>query len=813
VEDVLGAVRLIFHTELRRRWRSWLAIAILISVVGGLVLAAAAAGRRTNSAFPRFVAAHGFDTVVYATRPVPKVAHLPDVMSATELIIPDTGNPTCDCTHRFNNVSFGVAVTLPQGRSLFTLVSGHLPDPSDPDQVLASFTLLQDYGVHIGTIIHVPFEAPSQSADYNNPNTGLPNPKGPKLALHVVGIEASEFQFPSGNTPVYFLYADQAFRRTVLPHTGVEYQYYVRLRNGAAGISAFDEETKNLNLGTGSVGASSEDGEAVIIQASIHPQAIGWWILAALAALVGLAVVGQALGRQSTVESEDFPTLASVGVDRRQLLALGMARNLVVGVAGAAGALAVATALSPIAPLGEARLAEASTGFVFDTLVLPLGALATVVVVLALGSWPALRAARTLRPDDRSLAAPPSAIVTRLVALGAPPTAVIGVRNALERRSGGSTVPLGSALLGIVLAVIALCGTGVFGASLTHLTGTPRLWGDPEQISFGTPNPTLLKSLENNTAVTAITEGVGAGYLSVNKVMVGTVVGTSLRGPLLFSTVDGRSPSADDQIGLGHTTMRLVGAHLGSVVKVTVTTHSGARRTEPFRVVSQNSFPQEGGFVSLGTGALLTTSGLERALCLPGPTLALCRREVGGKSTGGIRVTFVSGAAGKAAMDHYLVAYPSITSKPLTPTSLINFGEAVNFPLIFGAMLAIFGAATLAHLLVVSVSRRRREVGLLKVLGFVNGQVISTVSWQATTLALVGIVVGVPLGVVLGRTVWNAFANNLGVVPVAVVPVLLVVILAVSVLVVANIIAVAPALAATRSKPGDLLRAPQLHAV
>jgi ABC-type antimicrobial peptide transport system permease subunit len=164
-------------------------------------------------------------------------------------------------------------------------------------------------------------------------------------------------------------------------------------------------------------------------------------------------------------------------------------------------------------------------------------------------------------------------------------------------------------------------------------------------------------------------------------------------------------------------------------------------------------------------------------------------------------------------MDHYLVAYPSITSKPLTPTSLVNFGEAVNFPLIFGAMLAIFGAATLAHLLVVSVSRRRREVGLLKVLGFVNGQVVSTVAWQATTLALVGIVVGVPLGVVLGRTVWNAFADNLGVVPVAVVPVPLVVILAASVVVIANIIAVAPALAATRSKPGDLLRAPQLHAV
>ncbi len=121
-------------------------------------------------------------------------------------------------------------------------------------------------------------------------------------------------------------------------------------------------------------------------------------------------------------------------------------------------------------------------------------------------------------------------------------------------------------------------------------------------------------------------------------------------------------------------------------------------------------------------------------------------------------------------------------------------------------MLAVFGAATLAHLLVVSVSRRRREVGLLKVLGFVNRQVVSTVSWQATTLAVVGVVVGVPLGVVIGRAVWNAFANNLGVVPVSVLPALLIAAITVGVLVGANVIAIAPALVATRSKAADLLR-------
>ena len=46
---------------------------------------------------------------------------------------------------------------------------------------------------------------------------------------------------------------------------------------------------------------------------------------------------------------------------------------------------------------------------------------------------------------------------------------------------------------------------------------------------------------------------------------------------------------------------------------------------------------------------------------------------------------------------------------------LINFGEAVSFPLLFGVALSLFGAATLVHLLLVSVSRRRAEAGLLKV--------------------------------------------------------------------------------------------------
>jgi hypothetical protein len=800
----MGALRLLFRAESRRRWRSWLVLATLIAVVGGVALAAAVAGRRTDSAFPRFVAAYGSDAGVYAMRPMPKLAKLPGVSSATDAVGPFSGQPTCDCTNPINPTDFEVLALPPGGRPIYKLISGHLPDPSAPDQVLASFTLQQNDGVHLGSVIHVPFYSAAQASAYDDAIGAPPRPDGPTVAFHVVGFEAAESEFPSGSSLTYYLYTTPAFARTLLPRTATGDLYFVRLRDGAAGVPKFSRQVSSL-------GAEAYDLNeiAASVQASIHPQAVGWWILALLSALVALAVVGQALVRQSIVESEDYPTMAAMGADRRQLLALGLARNVAVGLVGAAGAVVVASALSPLAPLGEARAAEISTGVTFDPLVLPLGALATVLVVFGLGIWPAVRVTRTLRAGARTGESRPSAVVARLAALGAPPGAMIGVRNALERRSGGATAPVGAALVGAALAVAALCATGVFGASLSNLTATPRLYGAPFQLNIsnpsGGPPPALLASLEHNKAVSGIMKGF-ATQVSVNGVTVGAAVVTPIKGQVLLSTVSGHVPDGDGQIGLGATTMRQAGAHLGSVVRVTISSPLGGRRTAPFRVVSQISFPVLSG-LSLGTGSAFTNPGYENAACPPGPRQPACQQALSSEPTpGGILVSFVPGPRGQAAISHYLDTYQSIAALVVAPTALVNFGEAVNFPLIFGVMLAVFGAATLVHLLVVSVSRRRREIGLLKALGFVNGQVAATVAWQATTVAIVGIVIGVPLGILIGRVMWSAFAGNLGFVPVAIVQVWLLAALIAGVLVAANLLAALPALAARRYQAGQLLR-------
>jgi predicted lysophospholipase L1 biosynthesis ABC-type transport system permease subunit len=243
---------------------------------------------------------------------------------------------------------------------------------------------------------------------------------------------------------------------------------------------------------------------------------------------------------------------------------------------------------------------------------------------------------------------------------------------------------------------------------------------------------------------------------------------------------------------------------VGSILTVTLQLPTGGSRTAPFRVVGTASFPSDAGG-GLGTGSAFTMAGYLDAVCPPGGAASGCRQAFAANQNFLVFAKATSGPKGQADITRYIAQDRAI--RPTIPTSLVNFGEAVNFPLILGFVLAVFGVATLLHLLVVSVVRRRREMGLLKALGFVNAQVGATVLWQATTVALVGIVIGIPLGIVVGRVVWNAFATNLGAVPVATVPALTIVVLAIGVFVVANVLATLPALTSARKRSvGQLLR-------
>lgn len=651
---------------------------------------------------------------------------------------------------------------------LVKLVAGKMPDQSAPGQVLASFTLEQD-GVHIGTTVRLPLWSPSQaSAIFSGANI---KPTGPVVSLRVVAIEAAESEFPATYAPQYDLYTTQAFARTVNPKTVGIVEYFVRLRHGAADLPAFQTEAERF----GFIFYTDLDAEASAVSSSIHPQVVGWWALTGLAGLVGMIVVAQALARQDSIDAATYATLSALGVSRRQLVGLGLTTTVFVGTAGVVGGIGLAFLLSPLTPVGEARLADPSTGFDFEPLVLLAGAVAMVVVVVALGLLPAIVSARALQAGRMTKVARPPQVVALLAQAGAPPSALIGVHHGLERGRGREAVPVGPALVGSVLAVTALCATAVFGASLAHLTGTPALYGEPFDLAFITTGPPsapqlaqLVAVLEHDAAISEVSVATGED-VRIDGTSVDALAGQALRGQLLVTTTGGRLPRADGEVALGPATLRQVGAHVGSVVQVTSPTPNGETRTSSFRVVGTAVLPPDLGTAGLGTGAMFTLDSWSGARCPPGAAQVACLVRAAIGAGGSLMVSAAPGPQGRAALGRLARVYSAEVSFPAPPTNLVNFGDAVNFPLMFGLVLIVFGAATLTHLLIVSVTRRRQEMGLLKALGFVRRQVAFCVLWQTTTVALLGAVVGVPAGTATGRLVWRAFAGNIGVLPVPVV--------------------------------------------
>ena len=115
-------------------------------------------------------------------------------------------------------------------------------------------------------------------------------------------------------------------------------------------------------------------------------------------------------------------------------------------------------------------------------------------------------------------------------------------------------------------------------------------------------------------------------------------------------------------------------------------------------------------------------------------------------------------------------------------------------------------AATLVHALVSSVRRRRHELAILKTIGFMRRQVSVAVVWQATTIGLLALAVGIPLGVAAGRWSWSAFADRLGVPADPATPVLAMVVLGVATLALANLAAAVPGWLAADLQPAVALR-------
>ena len=92
-------------------------------------------------------------------------------------------------------------------------------------------------------------------------------------------------------------------------------------------------------------------------------------------------------------------------------------------------------------------------------------------------------------------------------------------------------------------------------------------------------------------------------------------------------------------------------------------------------------------------------------------------------------------------------------------------------PAYLGAGLAAGAIGALTLTLIASVRRRRRDLALLKTLGFTERQLAATVSWHSSISVAIGVVAGIPLGIALGRWLWDLFAREINAVPSPAVPV------------------------------------------
>ena len=145
-----------------RLWRqrvTWLSLAVLVALGGGAVLAAVAGGRRTDSAYRRFAAAHrAADVFVFpAGGPTPTslpsdyatMAKFPEVVASAVLQGFNTEGPSVI------GVSGGYGRTINEPKVL----SGRLPRPDHAEETAVSLDFAQSHHVSVGSRLTVRFLA------------------------------------------------------------------------------------------------------------------------------------------------------------------------------------------------------------------------------------------------------------------------------------------------------------------------------------------------------------------------------------------------------------------------------------------------------------------------------------------------------------------------------------------------------------------------------------------------------------------------------------------------------------------------------
>jgi hypothetical protein len=420
------------------------------------------------------------------------------------------------------------------------------------------------------------------------------------------------------------------------------------------------------------------------------------------------------------------------------------------------------------------------------------------VLALLLAGRAALAAPRAVRTGARAATADrPGAgmagLAGRLAGQGLSPAAVSGIQLAFEPGRGRSAVPVRAAIAGMAAALAAVLAALVFGSSVSHVIGDPAVAGWDWDVTVGNPHSGDISAqavprLRADTFVAGFTvTAMGDARLDGRDDV--TLVGLqTVTGRVVPPVLAGRLPDAPGEIALGGRELRTLGKSVGDTVVA-----SGPHGQVPLRVTGEVVLSPEitNEQTQLGSGGVMTMAG---ALAVSGSPMPR-----------NVFLVSLRNPASPAAINSLKQQFPGTVLPAVPPPEVRDLSGVSGLPLILAFVLMLLACGIIAHTLLTSVRRRRRDLAILKTVGFVTGQVRATVAWQATALACAGLIVGVPLGLLAGRWAWILFASQVAIVPEPVIsPLTLLAIPAV--LLVANAIAAIPAWSAARTQPAVILR-------
>ena len=429
-----------FRATFRYRWGGYLSLVLLVGLIGGLAMGAVAGARRTESSFPVYLASTDpstlglfsrYDdpglglTTGYDPRLAAAIAHLPLVEHAATAIIFD-GNINLDAVtglHLHVLAGESPATFLGSWDGEFstldrvTLVKGRLADPLRIDEAVMNVQAAKEMGLHIGSIIQLPFytDAQTQSLKLAKPFLVV---KVRMVGEIVAPAEVVESDIDRlGSAEVIF---SPALTRVLAPKCATGTETLLQLKGGDRNAKRVLAEANRIDPDAAQFGEEVTSSFVPAVQQAIEPEAVALAVFGGIAGLAVLMIAALMIGRMLRGQSEETTTLRALGANRSMMLGAQLIGVLGAVVIASLFAVAMAIGLSPLAPLGPVRPVYPNPGVAFDWTALGIGLLILIVGVGALAVLLARREVRRISSRSSSQQQASEPRLVRSVAKGPP---------------------------------------------------------------------------------------------------------------------------------------------------------------------------------------------------------------------------------------------------------------------------------------------------------------------------------------------------------------------------------------------------------